>query len=107
MQVSHRHHMIGTDRSIGVWWRAATEVAVSIETDARRRYSNFAEHPLHNWVGHDRCKGPGHLRHDIAVFVLTQRTPCYRQRLYITQWRRDIELHHRQHAAKFGLHNRG
>ena len=72
MQVGHRHHMIETDRSIGVRGRATAQVAVPIETDNRSRYSDFAKHSLHNGVGHDRTKGR-QVRQDIAVFVLAQR----------------------------------
>ena len=62
--------MIGTDRSVGVGRRAAAQVAVSIETDDRRRYSNFAEHPLHNRIGHDRADRSE--RNRALLFVLAQ-----------------------------------
>ena len=105
MQVGHGYHVIGTHCSIGVRGRTAAEVAVSIETNNRCRYSNFAEHSLHNWVGHDRTKRR-EVRQDFAVLVFAQRAALRGQRLHVAQWRRDIELHDRQHAAKLGLYNR-
>ena len=97
--------MVWTDRPIGVRWYHAADIRRTIKTDDWRRYPNLAEQSLHNWVGHDRTKRR-QVRHDIAVFVLAQGTLLCRQRLHITQGRRDIEVHDRQDATKLGLHNR-
>src|SRR5436189_5344250 len=97
MHVVHCHYVIRTDRSVRVRWSAtAAEVACSVKADDRRGYQNLAEHSLYCRVANDPTDGSQ--RNRALLFVFAQLELLWEQRLDGTQWRRDIELHHRHHA---------
>src|SRR5262245_56634910 len=105
MHVVHRHDVIGTDRSIWIGRSATTtKVARSVKANDRCGYSNFAEHPLHyrianNWTNRFNWNRA-------LLFVFTQLKLPGAYRLDAAQWRRDIELHNRHHAAILGANDR-
>ncbi|PYK15001.1 MAG: hypothetical protein DME64_08535 [Verrucomicrobia bacterium] len=104
VQIGHRHHVIRTHCSVGIGWRAAAKVAVAVKTDDGSRYAYLTEHSLHNWIANDRTDRPE--RNGALLLVLAQCTPLWKQRFHAAQGGRDIELHHRHHAAILGTDER-
>src|SRR5262249_23847487 len=102
VKVGHRDNMIRAYRAIGVWRRAAAQVAVSIKADNRSWYPKGTHHPLDSRIGYNLTKRRSEHR---PLVVVALRTFFPRQLLHAAQRRRDVEPHHRHHATILGAHN--
>ena len=104
IQVGYYDDMNGANRSVGIGRITAAQVGRAIKTDDWTRYSNLAEHSLHNLVRQHRTDRSA--RNGPLFLELRFRALRPRNRFHVAQWLRDVELHYLHKAAISGAEDR-